>query len=67
MGLGLAISHTIIEAHGGRLWAKNNPEAGATFCFTVPVAGNVEERGTRGEWGVEGRVSVSRGSGKSEE
>jgi PAS domain S-box-containing protein len=67
MGLGLAISHTIIEAHGGRLWAKNNPEAGATFCFTVPVAGNVEERGKRGEWGVEGRVSVSRGSGKSEE
>jgi len=37
MGMGLAISHSIIEAHGGRLWAENNPEAGATFHFTVPV------------------------------
>jgi len=37
LGLGLAISHTIIEAHGGRLWAENNPAAGATFRFTLPV------------------------------
>jgi two-component system, LuxR family, sensor kinase FixL len=39
LGLGLAISHTIIEAHGGRLWAENNPGSGATFYFTLPVAG----------------------------
>jgi len=45
MGLGLAISRTIIEVHGGRLWAENNLEGGATFCFTLPVAGSVEGRG----------------------
>ncbi len=38
MGMGLAISRTIIEAHGGRLWAENKSEGGAAFRFTVPVA-----------------------------
>lgn len=38
MGIGLPISRTIIEAHGGRIWAENNAQAGATFRFTVPVA-----------------------------
>jgi signal transduction histidine kinase len=37
MGLGLSISRTIIEAHGGRLWAKPNEEHGATMQFTLPV------------------------------
>ncbi|MBS1212190.1 MAG: multi-sensor signal transduction histidine kinase [Proteobacteria bacterium] len=38
MGIGLAISRTIIEAHGGRIWAENNAVEGATFRFTLPLA-----------------------------
>jgi C4-dicarboxylate-specific signal transduction histidine kinase len=38
MGLGLAISRSIIDAHGGRLWAEPNGERGAIFSFRLPVA-----------------------------
>jgi two-component system, LuxR family, sensor kinase FixL len=38
MGLGLAVSRTIMQAHGGRLWAANNPDRGATFCLTLPLS-----------------------------
>ena len=44
LGMGLSISRSIIEAHSGRLWAENNSDRGATFCFTVPVGGR-EKRG----------------------
>lgn len=37
LGMGLSISRSIIESHGGRLDVKNNPKRGATFYFTLPI------------------------------
>ena len=37
LGMGLSISRSIIESHGGRLDVKNNPKDGATFYFTLPI------------------------------
>jgi two-component system sensor kinase FixL len=37
LGMGLAITKSIIEAHGGTIWAENNEGQGATLWFTLPV------------------------------
>jgi PAS domain S-box-containing protein len=41
MGIGLAVSRTIVQTHGGSLWARTNEPRGAVFAFTLPV--NVEQ------------------------
>ncbi len=45
MGIGLTVSRSIVEAHGGRLWAENNPDCGgATFNVALPVSSKHEVR-----------------------
>jgi PAS domain S-box-containing protein len=54
MGIGLSISHTIIAAHGGRLWGARNSGSGMTFQFTLPVFEGEGDRFIDGERFVDG-------------
>jgi two-component system sensor kinase FixL len=42
MGVGLSICRTIVESHGGRIWAEANPEGGTVFRLTLRAVDEVE-------------------------
>ena len=46
IGMGLPISRSIIEAHGGRLWAESTVSQGSVFQFTLPSGGGLSHEGT---------------------
>ncbi len=43
MGIGLSVSHKIIMAHNGRLWAEPNPSGGTIFHLTLPVLSGLSQ------------------------
>ncbi len=47
MGMGLSLARSIVEAHGGRIWAEDSSPAGATFRFVLPVRSEPPDRGPR--------------------
>jgi two-component system sensor histidine kinase KdpD len=51
-GLGLAIAHAIVSAHGGQIWAENRAEGGAVFRFVLPIEGSAPDLATIEEEGL---------------
>jgi signal transduction histidine kinase len=47
MGLGLLVTRSIVEHHGGKIWATPNPDRGTTFTFTLPLVPKRQARGSK--------------------
>jgi len=61
MGLGLALCRSIVQAHGGRIWAENSPGGGATFRFVLPVDAEqrVRKVSSRGRGTIDHEQSIA--------
>ncbi|MCJ7641673.1 MAG: ATP-binding protein, partial [Desulfobacterales bacterium] len=49
LGMGLSLSRSIIEAHGGRIWVENNQDKGVTFYFEIPVMTTSDQESVIGD------------------